>query len=314
MRWPVSCSPEPMRAPRKSRGGALVRLLTLVFVGFVLISLLPQCMQQLGQMAGNAATNAAHQATTGAVNGLAGGLSRLGHQLMYRFAKVLGNLRDQWEYADPAERLDLVCEHVPVEGVDKLCPYFTAAVKGASNAETARIACYWSAAANEPNPQQTLHLINTVCPKIASTPSQLESCLARYTDTGTASNCLASSPEQLWAELRTMIEPIACPPGLPKSLCTTQSASQPSSASTGTPNSSPPNSSQPSPWSTRTDVNYLNCLTHYYQYLRPFGETSCGSGITATTAGCARTALMNFTYQGQSPGVGQVAQCDGVAP
>lgn len=288
-----------MRAPRKSRGGAFIRLLVLVVVGFMLISQLPRCAQQLGQMAGNAATHAASGAASAAGNTL----SNWGHQLLHRLASLFSGVRDQWDNANPADRFNLVCEHVPVEGVDKLCPYFTSALQGATDAQTAQIACYWHAAATGPNPQQTLQSIDKACPQTAGDPSRLQTCLAQYVEPGDASSCLASSPEQLWSELHTMIEPIACPPGLPKSLCTTQSSSQSASSSTtGTPNTSSP----------RTDINYLNCLTHYYTYLRPWGQTSCGSTITAESAGCARTALLNFTYQGQSVGAGQVAQCDGV--
>lgn len=284
----------------------MARFLTLIFVGFVLISLLPQCMQQLGQMAGNAASSAAHQATSGAVNGLASGLSHLGHELIDRIESWWGGLT-------PDEKFDKICQNVPVEGVDKVCAYFTAALKGASDAQAAESACYMAAAGVGGEGPQTVRLIQSFCRQ--SDPDKLAACVRGYVnEAGNESRCMPESPEQFWREARTMIEPIACPPGLPKSLCTTQSASEPSSASTGTPNSSQPNSSQPSPSSTRTDVNYLNCLTHYYQYLRPFGETSCGSAITATTAGCARTALMIFTYQGQTPGTAQVAQCDAVPP
>jgi len=290
-----------MRPPRKSRGSALGRLLTLVFVGFVLIALLPQCMQQLGQTAGNAASRAAHQATTEAAGGVAGALSRLGHELIDRIESWWGGL-------SPDEKFDKICEQVPVEGVDKVCPYFTAALRGASDAQAAESACYMAAAGMGGEGPQTVDLIQRFCRQ--TDPGELAACVRRYVnEAGNESRCMPESPEQFWREARTMIEPIACPPGLPKSLCTTQSASQSSSASTATPDASQPKSS-----GTRTDVNYLDCLTHYYQYLRPWGETSCGSAITAATAGCARTALMNFTYQGQSVGAGQVAQCDSVPP
>lgn len=288
-----------MRPPRKSRGGALIRFLILVFVGFMLISQLPRCTQQLGQMAGNTAAHAA----SGVAGGIGNALSRLGHELIDRIESWWGGL-------SPEEKFDKVCGQVPVEGVDKLCPYFTAALKGASERDAAQAACYLAAAGTGGEGPQTLDLIHRFCPQTPGDPSGFATCVQRYVEPGNASSCLASSPEQFWRAAHTMIEPIACPPGLPKSLCTTQSSSQSSSASTGTPNASQPNASS----STRTDTNYLNCLTYYYAYLRPWGQTSCGPAITAANAGCARAALMNFTYQGQSAGASQVAQCDSVQP
>jgi len=295
-----------MRVPRKSRGGALIRLLIVVVVGYVLISELPRCTQQLGQMAGNAAARAATQATSSAGSGVGNALSRWARDLIDRIGSW-------WTGLSPEERFDRICEHVPVEGVDKVCPYFTAALKGASERDAAQTACYMAAAGAGAQGQQTLTLIGKFCPQTPGNPSGFAACVQRYVEPGDASNCLASSPQQFWHAARTMIEPIACPPGLPQSLCTTQPSQ--SSASTGTPNTSAPNTPvTDTASSTRTDQNYLNCLTYYYQYLRPWGKTSCGSTITAGTASCARTALMNFTYQGQSVGASQVTQCDGVQP
>jgi hypothetical protein len=283
-----------MRPPRKSRGGAFIRLLVLVFVGFMLISQLPRCTQQLGQMAGNAAAHAA----SGAAGTAGNTLSNWGHQLLHRLASLFSGVRDQWDNASPADKFNLVCEHVPVEGVDKLCAYFTSALQGATDAQTAQIACYWHAAATGPNPQQTLQLIDKFCPQTASDPSRLQTCLAKYVEPGDASSCLANSPEQLWSELHTMIEPIACPPGLPKSLCTTQSPSGQSSSASTSP-------------ATRTDANYLNCLQYYYQKLPAYNQQlSCGTTVNAQNASCARSTLQAFNYQGQSYGAQQVAYCD----
>lgn len=286
------------------------RLLTLIFVGFVLIALLPQCMQQLGQVARNTASHAAQQATTGAVNGVASALSRLGHELV-------GRIESWWGGLSPAEKFDKICEHVPVEGVDKVCPYFTAALTGASDAQAAQTACYMAAAGTGAEGPQTLGLIQKFCPQTPGDPAAFALCVQRYVEPGNASSCLASSPEQFWREARTMIEPIACPPGVPKSLCTTQPSAQSlgsTASNTSGSNTTVSDTSAPASSSTRTDTNYLNCLTYYYQYLRPWGQTSCGSAITAASAGCARTALLNFTYQGQPVGAGQVAQCDSLQP
>jgi hypothetical protein len=291
-----------MRLPGKSRGsaaGGLIRLLILVVVGFMLISKLPGCAQQLGQMAANTATHAA----SGAAGGPGNAVSRLGHEL-------IDGIESWWGALRPEERFDQVCEHVPVEGVDKLCPYFTAALKGASDRDAAAAACYMAAAGTGGEGPQTLGLIHEFCPQTPGDPAGFTACVQRYLEPGNASSCLASSPEQFWRTAHTMIEPIACPPGTPKSWCTTQSSSQSASASTGTPNASAPNTLP----ATRTDTNYLNCLQYYYGYLRPWGQTSCGSPITAGSAGCARSALMGFTYQGQAVGASQVSHCDGLRP
>lgn len=287
-----------MRSQRKNRGswsGGFIRFLILVVVGFMLIGPLLRCAQRLPQMAANTAAHAA----SGAASAAGSSLSDWGHNLLHRLASIFSGVRDQWNNASPADRFNLVCEHVPVEGVDKLCPYFSSALQGATDAQTARIACYWHAAATGPNPQQTLQLINKVCPQTAGNPSGLESCLAQYVEPGDASSCLASSPEQLWSQLHTMIEPIACPPGLPKSLCTTQSSSgQSSSASNTAP-------------ATRTDASYMNCLQYYYQKLPAYNQQlSCGTTISPQNASCVRGALQAFTYQGQSYGAQQVAYCD----
>jgi hypothetical protein len=291
-----------MRPPGKSRGSGavgLLRILILVVVGFMLISRLPGCAQQLGQMAGNSAAPAASRAAGGAGNPL----SRLGQDL-------IDGLESWWGGLSPEEKFDKVCEQVPVEGVDKLCPYFTAALKGASDRDAAESACYMAAAGIGGEGPQTLDLIHRFCRQTPGDPSAFATCVRRYVEPGNASRCLGDSPEQFWRAAHTMIEPIACPPGTPKSWCTTQSSSQPSSASPGAPGTSEPNTSS----STRTDTNYLNCLGYYYAYLRPRGQASCGSSITAANAGCARAALLGFTYQGQSVGATQVSRCDGMQP
>src|SRR6185437_10073989 len=186
-----------MRAPRKSRGGALIRLLILIVVGYALISQLPRCTQQLGQMAGNAAARAASQATGSAASGASSALGSWVHNLIDR-------IEGWWTGLSPEERFDKICEHVPVEGVDKVCPYFTAALTGASERDAAQTACYMAAAGAGGQGSQT-----------PGDPSAFAACVQKYVEPGDASNCLASSPEQFWRAARTMIEPIACPPGVP---------------------------------------------------------------------------------------------------
>jgi hypothetical protein len=271
-------------ANRGSGSGCFMRFLFLIVAGFLLISWLPRCAQQLPQLASHTASETA----TGVADAAAGAVSNVGRALLNRIASLFSSARDQWNNASPADRFDLVCEHVPVEGVDKLCPYFTSALQGASDAQTAQIACYWHAAATGPNPQQTLQQINNACPRVAGDPSRLQSCLAEYVEPGDASSCLASSPEQLWSELHTMIEPIACPPGLPKSWCTTQST-----AAAATQNASPP---------PRTDPNYLSCLQKYYTApaVQATIGTSCGTQVNAGNATCVANSLQTFNYPGQT--------------
>jgi hypothetical protein len=289
-----------MIAPRNSRGGGLIRFLVLVVLFFMFLGPLLRCAQQLPQIAANTAAHAASGVAGAAGNAVSNGASNLWQALVNRLKSLFGFARDQWDNASPAGKFDLVCEHIPVEGVDKLCPYFTSALQGASDAQTAQIACYWHAAATGPNPQQTLQLINSSCSSFANNPSGLQTCLARYVEPGDASTCLSTAPEQLWNELHTMIEPIACPPGLPKALCTTQSSS---SATTAAP-STPP---------MRTDVNYLNCLQNYY--LTPAVQaatgSSCGRQISMGNAACMKSQLQAFNYPGQT-NLGQqyVAYCD----
>lgn len=288
-----------MLSGTKSRGsgsGCFIRFLVLVVVGFMLIGPLLRCAQRLPQMAANTAARAA----SGAANAASNTVSGWGQDLLHGLERLFTGARDQWDNADPAEKFNLVCEHTQVEGVDKLCPYFTSALQGVSDAQTAQIACYWHAAASGPNPQQTLQAINRACPRTARDPSSLQSCLARYVEPGDASSCLAGSPQQLWPELHTMTEPIACIPGLPKSWCTTQS----SPAGNTAPTASTP---------TRTDVSYLNCMQKYY--LTPAVQaatgTSCGTQVNAGNAACVRSQLQAFNYPGQT-NLGQqyVAYCD----
>lgn len=271
---------------RGSASGCFIRFLGLVILGFVLLSWLPRCAQQLPQMA----ANTAGQAASGLAGAAQSAASHWGRALLHRIASLFSGARDQWDNSSPADRFDFICQHVPVEGVDKLCPYFTSALQGASDAQTAQIACYWHAAATGPNPQQTLGLINKACSRMAGNPSGLQSCLAQYVEPGDASSCLASSPEQLWSELHTMIEPIACPPGLPKSLCTTQSSS---SAATAAPNTAP---------AARTDASYLSCLQNYY--LTPAVQaatgSSCGTQVNAGNVACVQGQLQTFNYPGQA--------------
>lgn len=255
-----------------------MRFLVIVVLFYLLISWLPRCAQEVPQMAGNAASHAA-SGVAGRIGGMFGAQS-------------------------PADQFEEVCDHIPVEGVDKVCPYFTAAMQGATKAQARQTACYLTAAGKAPNGQQTLQAIHQTCPQTPNNAAAFQSCVENYVNTnvesGDVSSCQPSSIEQFETKVHDIIEPIACIPGLPKSWCTTRS----SSASTTTPDASQ---------TTRTDQNYLYCLQKYYQLLPNYGEQlSCPNPTTvnAQNAACVRGALLSWTYQGQHFGVAQVQFCD----
>lgn len=290
-----------MRLKAKNRGsssGCFVRFLALVVIGYLLVSWIPRCAQQLPQMAGNAAG----AATSGVARAASNGLKNLGKGLLNR-------IESWWGAQSPAEQFNSVCEHLPVEGVDKLCPYFTAPLQGATDAQAAQTACYMAAAGTGTGGQERLQQIHQRCPQTTGDASGFQSCVQTYVqqnvESGDWSSCLASSPQQLWSEVHTMIKPIACPPGLPESLCTTQSSSGQSSS---TSSASADTSS-----SMRTDPNYLNCLQKYY--LTPAVQSaigmSCGTQVNADNAVCVRNRLQTFNYPGQTQlGQQYVTYCD----
>src|SRR6185437_13877412 len=128
-----SCSPD-VASRAKSRGagnGCFLRFLGLIVLAYVLITYIPRCAQQLPQLAANTAASAAHGATQAAGNAA----SNFGRALLNRIESWFGAM-------SPADKFKLVCEHLPVEGVDKICPYLTAPLQGASESEAAQTACY----------------------------------------------------------------------------------------------------------------------------------------------------------------------------
>jgi hypothetical protein len=276
-----------------SGSGCFVRFLFLAVVFFVLIGPLLRCAQQLPQMAGNAASHAASGVKTAASNKV----SSLGRQL-------LDAVEGWWGKQSEAEKFNRVCEHLGVEGVDKLCPYFTSALQGATEADATETDCYLTAAGTGTGGQERLEAIQNTCPKTSGDVSVFQSCVQTYVQTNVESgdwaSCMPQAPSQFAREVHTMIQPIACIPGLPKAWCETSS---PDTATT--PTTSP---------ATRTDPNYMNCLQKYYQLLPNYNQPlSCGTTIkTAKDAVCARATLLSWPYQGQHFGVAWVASCDGM--
>lgn len=282
---------------RGSASGCLARFLGLAVLFYLLVSWLPQCMQELPQMAGNAAA----QAGNGIKHAAANTASSWGRRLLDRIEGLFGA-------QSPAEQFEQVCDHIPVEGVDKLCPYFTAAMQGATKAQARQTSCYLTAAGKAPNGQQTLQSIHQTCPQTPNNASAFQSCVENYVNTyvesGDVSSCQMSSAQQFEQEVHDLIEPIACIPGLPKSWCTTSS-----SGSTTAPDTSS---------ATRTDANYLNCLQRYYldPGVQPLltGQ-SCGTQVTAANAQCVVGQLSNLRpYAGQNLGPQYIEQCNGTSP
>lgn len=286
-----------MVAPKNSRGsgsGCFIRFLGLIILGYLLISWIPRCAQQLPQMVSNTAASAAH----GAAHAAGNAVSNFGRSLLDRIESWFGAL-------SPAEKFKLVCDHLPVEGLDKLCEYGTSALQGATESEAAQTACYLTAAATANGGSQTVQDIYKTCTRTFGDPSAFEGCVETYVKrddtvvpTANWANCLTGSEQMFESEVHTLSEPIACIPGLPKSWCTTQS----SSASTAAPDTSP----------VRTDANYTNCLQGYY--LAPGVQavlgTPCGPQVNAGNAACVRDTLQKFSYGGQNLGQQYINDCN----
>lgn len=268
-----------------------MRFLGLIILGYLLISWIPRCAQQVPQMA----AHSAGQAASGMASAAGSAVSNAGRRLMDRIESLLGA-------EPPAEKFEFVCEHMPVEGVDKVCPYFTAAMNGATETQAAQTSCYLAAAGSGTGGPQRLQQIYQTCPLATGNLTGFQGCVASYVtqnvEPGEWSNCMASSQQMFEQEVHTISQPIACIPGLPQAWCTTQS----SSPSTASPTTAP---------ATRTDANYTNCLQNYYLApgVKAVVGTSCGPQVNAANAGCVQGALQTFTYAGQNLGQQYIAYC-----
>ena len=143
--------------------------------------------------------------------------------------RAWARLEGLWGASSPADKFNLVCEHLPVEGVDKVCPSFTAFLQGASESDTAQTACYLTAAATANGGTQIVQDIYKTCTRTFGNPSAFEGCVETYVKrddtvvpTGNWANCLTGSQQMFESEVHTLSEPVACIPGLPKSWCTTK--------------------------------------------------------------------------------------------
>ncbi|HEY1890900.1 MAG TPA: hypothetical protein VGG63_10865 [Steroidobacteraceae bacterium] len=284
-----------MVSRKKCRGsctGRFIGLVLMIFVAFALMGSLLQCAQQVPQMARNAAAQAGNGLTHAATNTV----SNWGRNLLNR-------IEDLFKAQSPAEQFEEVCDHIPVEGVDKLCPYFTADMQGATNAQARQTSCYLTAVGKAPNGLESLKTINKTCPQTPNNAPAFQSCVENYVnnnvETGDVSSCQRSALGQFAQEVHDLIEPVACIPGLPKSWCEAKSSTQ--------------SAAPPAP--TPTNPNYLACLSQYYQKLPMYNEPlTCGTSVNAEDAECVRTRLQNWVYQGQHYGVPWVQSCDALLP
>lgn len=292
-----------MSSRAKSRGsgsGCFIRFLGLIVLGYLLISWLPRCAQEVPQMAANTVSHAASGATSGAVNAASGAADAAGSAMSNAGRSLMDHLESLWGGETPADKFKLVCEQMPVEGVDKVCPYFTAAMDGATELQAAQTSCYLAAAGSGTAGPQNLRHIYQTCPLATGNLTGFQGCVESYVtqtvDPSEWSSCMASSQGMFEQEVHTISEPIACIPGLPKAWCTT------SAPATGAPGSSP---------AMRTDANYTNCLQNYYLSpgVKAVVGTSCGSQVNAGNAGCVQGVLQAFTYQGQNLGQQYIAYC-----
>ncbi len=294
---------------RRSAGaaaGGLIKLVVIVTLAVVFIGPLVRCVQQLPAMAGHAAAHAADEAATGIGHAVGNGLSNAGRAVKSSLARAWDALKgwvaslfhageDYWGQLSPADRVKLVCENLPVEGLDHICPYFVAPLGAATQAEAARIHCYLNAAATGPNGSKVTQDVTQACSTHQNDPRQLETCLlGQVQEAGDEiSSCEASSLAQFAAQVRATVKPIACPPGTPESLCTTpQQAPQ---------QGSPPDAA----W---TDGNALRCLGQYRMGDRLYPADGCGGlyGTTSTdNAQCVAAAMSSASKLGAE----QVAFC-----
>ncbi len=299
---------------RHSAGGAaggLIKLLVIVTLVFVCFGPLVRCAQQLPSMAGHAAADAVNGAASGIGHAVTDGASRAGTAAKSSLSRAWDAFKDwvtslfhsgehYWTQLSPADKLKLVCENLPVEGLDHVCPYFVAPLGAATEAEAARIHCYLNAVATGPSAASTMATVTKSCSSAQSDPGQWETCLlGQVQDAGDdISSCQASSLTQFAAQVRASVKPIACPPGTSESLCTTpQPSTQPAA---------------PGPDTTAWTGSALQCLGGYRTGDRMYPKDGCGGlyGTTSTTnAGCVASAISSASTLGAE----QVAYCKSMA-
>ena len=248
-----------MRGPWHQSGGilsGLLKIIVLVFIVSFVFGKGSQCMQQAPQMAGRVAAEVTNgvvdAAGTAAGNAwqrnVTGPIERGWDRLVDALFGVGKDAQDFWDNSTPAEKFELVCENVPVAGVDKLCPYFTAPLAAATDAQVERIACLWQAAGNSPNGAAHVRNIANTCFVHKNDPSALEKCMSTQIEPGDRAQCLASAPGQFFKQVARTIKPLACPPNTP-----------------GTPASCNPQPEAAAPaGSMRTDPPYMDCLRNAY--------------------------------------------------
>jgi len=296
----------PPRFSTGSGAGGLIRLLVIVTLFFLFAGQIVQCARELparvahttAQAANGIASGIGNAISSGAhdlVNGTTSYLGRKWDQLANWFKRLFHTTSALWANSTPAEKFKLVCENLPVEGVDKLCAYFAAPLGAATDAQAAQIACYFRAAAD--GGTQEVQRVANACATYRFNAAALDNCLSRQVEPGDAATCLSTAPEQLWPQLHATIEPIACPPGTPQSWCMV-SASK--------------NATNPAP-AVRTDTPYLNCLSYYRSADLLYPNDGCAGlngAVTPSNAACVKQAIATLTRNGMQLGPPQIQVCE----
>jgi len=292
-RVPMKLYPPTPKRSAGSAAGALVKLVVVVALVFVFIGPLLRCAQQLPSMAGHAAAQAVSNTGHAATGALASTWDRFKDWVKSLFHSG----EEYWGQLPPAEKLKLVCENLPVEGLDHVCPYFTAPVGAATEAEAAQIHCFLNAAATGPNGSQVTQQVTQACSANKANASAWETCLLGQVQAAgdDISSCQSTSPEQFFAQVRATVKPIACPPGTPESWCTTRQQSAPQA--------------NPSPTDTVwTNGPALQCLGYYRTGDRLYPADGCG-GLNGMTSTDNATCVANAVSSASQLGAQQVAYC-----
>lgn len=251
-----------MHTPRHARGGAasgLIKLLAIIAIASIVFGKGSQCAQQAPELAGRAAA----QVTNGVIDAagtaassvwernVTGPLKRTWNNLIDGLFGAGRDARDFWDALSPSEKFDAICQNLPVSGVDKLCPYFSAPLAAATDAQVERIACLWQSAGTSPNGTALVQKLMNTCVVHKNDPSALESCLAVGIEPGDRSQCLASAPGQFFKQAAASMKPFACPENVPGTAasCQKPSAQSAQAAAGGGP---------------RTDQPYIDCLAGAY--------------------------------------------------
>jgi hypothetical protein len=296
-------------ATRRSAGFALSRLIFIVLVLAILSSAsgtLSRCTQQAPQVAGELAAGAARTAGAAAGNAVKGAVGGLWDSLTDPIARAWDGMTDwiggkaqsaadYWDRITPGEKFAVTC--LATGAARTICSYLANIAKAGDTAQTERIACLWSAAGEVANSTQLVRIANACAgdpnnPTVRGTPDTLERCLIGQVQDlgGPVSDCLASSKERFFVQVRHSVNPVACPGGLTMEECLVHQIRQ------AIPGQHQLQTTPPQP-SGRTDQNYLNCLTRFRSVTRNQLSDGCGNpngSVTPQNAACVESRLLRL--------------------